>query len=112
VDIPGCFYGWDLFLVFISMSANLQPIPLGLIAIQPYLDFVVDIKESGSPMEEGDTTLQNDAFVNPPSVFIDGILVTYVPVLDKRYISFDGATRTIQFNNGTLMEGETVQIFL
>jgi hypothetical protein len=110
VDTPGCFYGWDLFLVFISMSANLQPIPLGLIAIQPYLDFVA--MKGFSPIEPDDTTYQNDAFVNPPSVFIDGLLLTYVPVLDKRYISFDGATRTIEFNNGTLMEGETVQIFL
>ena len=110
MDTPGRFYGWDLFLVFISMSANLQPIPLGLIAIQPYLDFVA-IK-GFSPIEPDDTTYQNDAFVNPPSVFIDGLLLTYVPVLDKRYISFDGATKTIQFNNGTLMEGETVQIFL
>ncbi len=110
MDTPGRFYGWDLFLVFISMSANLQPIPLGLIAIQPYLDFVA--MKGFSPIEPDDTTYQNDAFVNPPSVFIDGLLLTYVPVLDKRYISFDGATRTIQFNNGTLMEGETVQIFL
>jgi hypothetical protein len=110
VDIPGCFYGWDLFLVFISMSANLQPIPLGLIAIQPYLDFVAE--KGFSVIEPGDTTYQNDAFANPPSVFIDGLLLTYISVLDKRYISFDGATRTIQFNNGTLMEGETVQIFL
>lgn len=110
MDTPGRFYGWDLFLVFISMSANLQPIPLGLIAIQPYLDFVA--MKGFSPIEPDDTTYQNDAFVNPPSVFIDGLLLTYVPVLDKRYISFDGATRTIEFNNGTLMEGETVQIFL
>lgn len=110
MDTPGRFYGWDLFLVFINMSANLQPIPLGLIAIQPYLDFVTE--KGFSPIEPDDTTYQNDAFVNPPSVFIDGLLLTYVPVLDKRYISFDGATRTIQFNNGTLMQGETVQIFL
>ena len=110
MDTPGRFYGWDLFLVFISMSANLQPIPFGLIAIQPYLDFVA--MKGFSPIEPDDTTYQNDAFINPPSVFIDGLLLTYVPVLDKRYISFDGATRTIQFNNGTLMEGETVQIFL
>jgi len=61
VDTPGRFYGWDLFLVFISMSANLQPIPLGLIAIQPYLDFVA-IK-GFSPIEPDDTTYQNDAFV-------------------------------------------------
>lgn len=112
MDIPGCFYGWDLFLVFISMSANLQAIPLGLIAIQPYLDFVVDIKESGSPMEEGDTTLQNDAFVNPPSVFIDGILVTYVALSDRRYVSFNGDSRTITINNSPVNLGETVQIFL
>lgn len=92
------------------MSANLQPIPLGLIAIQPYLDLVCE--KGFSVIEPGDTIYQNDAFVNPPSVFIDGLLLTYVQVLDKRYISFDGATRTIQFNNGTLMEGETVQIFL
>ena len=110
MDTPGCFYGWGLFFVFIGMSTNLQPIPLGLIAIQPYLDFVCE--KGFSPIEPGDTTYQNDAFVNPPSVFIDGLLLTYVPVLDKRYISFDGATRTIEFNNGTLMEGETFQIFL
>lgn len=92
------------------MSTNLQPIPLGLIAIQPYLDFVCE--KGFSPIEPGDTTYQNDAFVNPPSVFVDGLLLTYFPVLDKRYISFNGDTRTIEFNNGTLMPGETVQIFL
>jgi hypothetical protein len=110
VDTPGCFHGWGLFFVYIDMSTNLQPIPLGLIAIQPYLDFVC--VKGFSPIEPGDTTYQNDAFINPPSVFVDGLLLTYVPVLDKRYISFNGANRTIEFNNGTLMEGETVQIFL
>ena len=85
---------------------------MGLIAIQPYLDFVVDIKDSGSPLEDGDDTLQNDAFVNPPSVFIDGILITYTILTDRRYISFDGETKTITINNAPVILGETVQIFL
>jgi len=110
VDTPGCFYGWGLFFVFIDMSTNLQPIPFGLIAIQPYLDFVCE--KGFSPIEPGDTTYQNDAFVNPPSVFVDGLLLTYSYVLDKRYLTFFPLTRTIQFNNASLEEGETVQIFL
>jgi hypothetical protein len=112
VDTPGCFYGWDLFLVFISMSANLQPIPLGLIAIQPYLDFVT---VDGSFIEdEGNTVsvLQNDAFVNPPSVFIDGILLTYVVSTDRRYVEFDANLRRIIIRNGIIQLGEYVQIFL
>lgn len=92
------------------MSANLQPIPLGLIGIKPYLDFICE--KSFSVIQPGDTTYQNDAFLNPPTVFIDGILLTYAVINDRRYISFDSETKTITFNNGGLEEYESIQIFL
>lgn len=91
------------------MSANLQPIPLGLIGIQPYFKILV---VSDGDLEPGDTTYQNDVFFNPPSVFIDGLLVTYLTSSDRRYISFDSATKTITFNNGGVNNGEIVEIFL
>lgn len=92
------------------MSGNLQPIPLGLIAIKPYLDFICE--KSFSVIQPDDTTYQNDDFLNAPSVFIDGILLTYAVTTDRRYISFDIETKTITFHNGGLQEYESIQIFL
>jgi hypothetical protein len=92
------------------MSTNLQPIPMGLIGIKPYYDFIVE--KGFSVLEPGDTTLQDDIFNNAPTVFIDGILLTYVPVMDRRYISFDGSTKTLMINNAGVNQGENVQIFL
>jgi hypothetical protein len=94
------------------MSANLQPIPLGLIGIKPYLEFVVEKITGTSPIEPGENTLQDDIFENPPTVYIDGILLTYLTLSDRRYISFDGSTKTITINNAPVNDGEVVQIFL
>lgn len=91
------------------MSTNLQAIPLGLIAIKPYIDFIVT---AGAEMEDGDSTYQNDAFQIQPSVFIDGLLITYAVCADRRYVSFDGFTKTLTLNNGVVNEGENIQIFL
>lgn len=112
MNTPGCFYGWGLFLVFIGMSTNLQPIPLGLIAIQPYLDF--ETVEGSFTNDEGNTVslLQDDNFVNPPSVFIDGLLITYNITTDRRYVEYNAETKTIYIKNGIVQLGEYVQIFL
>jgi len=109
---PGCFYGWGLLFVFIDMSANLQPIPLGLIGIKPYVD--IKIETGTIPTNEAGTEsiYQNDAFVSPPSVFVDGVLLTYVVAIDRRYIEYDAETKTITTKNGIFQIGEYVQIFL
>lgn len=91
------------------MSANLQPIPLGLLSIKPFVDFVVN---TGSTMEEGDTTYQNDNFISAPSLFIDGLLITYAVRSDRRYISFNSVTKTVTLHNGGVNEGEVLQFFL
>jgi hypothetical protein len=93
------------------MSTNLQPIPLGLIGIKPYLDNFID-DFNFSETEAGTFAYTNDNFFNPPTVFIDGILLTYGVVSDRRYISFDGETKTLYLHNVGVNEGENVQIFL
>ena len=92
------------------MSSNKQPIPLGLIGIKPYIEFVVE--KGFSPMEPDDTILQDDAFENAPSVYIDGLLLTYLPLDSRRYVTYDGSAKTITLNNAGVNEGEIVQIFL
>jgi hypothetical protein len=94
------------------MPSNQQEIPLGLIAIQPYLEFVVSNDPITSLIPPGDNVLSDDAFENPPSVFIDGLLLTYAIVADRRYISFNRQSKTITINNAPVNEGEIVQIFL
>jgi len=89
------------------MSTNLQQIPQGLIGAKPIIDFIV---ETGGAMEPGDTDYQNSAFIFAPSVFIDGLLLTYEVRTDRRYVSFNGSTQTITINGG-VNEGENVQIF-
>jgi hypothetical protein len=93
------------------MPNNQQPIPLGLIAIQPYLDNFIDTVVF-SETEVGTFEYQNNSFFNPPSVFIDGILLTYGVVSDRRYVSFDGVAKKLYLHNGGVNEGENVQIFL
>ena len=90
------------------MPDNLQPIPQGLIAAKPVADFIVEV---GGAMEPGDSTYQNLAFIFAPSVFIDGLLLTYEVRSDRRYISVNSSTKTITINNGGVNEGENVQIF-
>lgn len=90
------------------MSSNAQQIPQGLISAQPIVDFIV---ETGAPMEPGDANFQSSAFIFAPSVFIDGLLLTYEVRSDRRYISFNSSTQTITVNNGGVNEGENVQIF-
>lgn len=97
------------FYVFICMSTNLQPIPLGLIAIQPYISIKVGIY---AELQDGDTTYQNEDFFNPPSIFIDGVLITYIDSSDRRYITYDPENKLITFNNGGVNDGEIVEIFL
>jgi hypothetical protein len=89
------------------MPSNAQPIPQGLIGAKPIIDFIV---ETGGAMEAGDTDYQNFAFIFAPSVFIDGLLLTYEVRSDRRYISFNSSTQTITINGG-VNEGENVQIF-
>jgi predicted thioredoxin/glutaredoxin len=93
------------------MPNNQQPIPLGLIAIKPYLDNFIDTVVF-SETEVGTFEYQNNDFFNPPSVFIDGILLTYGVVSDRRYVSFDGVAKKLYLHNGGVNEGENVQIFL
>jgi hypothetical protein len=77
-------------------------------AMSPIVDFIV---EAGASMENGDTTYQNDGIEFPPSVYIDGLLLTYEIVTDRRYVSYNYTTRTVTINNGGVNEGENVQIF-
>jgi hypothetical protein len=92
------------------MSTNLQPIPLGLIGIKPYIEF--EVTKGFPPMEPDDTVLQDDAFSSAPSVYIDGLLLTYLALDNRRYVSYDPSTKTITLNNAGVNEGEVVQIFL
>jgi hypothetical protein len=94
------------------MSANLQPIPLGLIGIMPYVDIKIEAGTISTNEAGTESIYQNDAFLNPPSVFVDGILLTYVVAIDRRYIEFDSETKTITTKNGIFQIGEYVQIFL
>jgi hypothetical protein len=56
--------------------------------------------------------LQDDAFSSAPSVYIDGLLLTYLALNSRRYVSYDPSTKTITLNNAGVNEGEVVQIFL
>ena len=92
------------------MPSNAQPIPSGISGIKSFVDFFVGNKYSGAPMEDEDTTYQNSGLTTAPSVYIDGILLTYEVRSDRRYISFDENTNTITINNGYVNSGENVQI--
>ena len=93
------------------MPTNMQPIPLGIIGLKAYLDnFIDDVEFVES--EFGYYEYTNESFVNPPTVFIDGILITYGVSTDRRYVSFDPTTSTLYLWNGGINEGENVQIFL
>jgi hypothetical protein len=78
--------------------------------VSPIYDFVVG---SGEPMENGDTELTDDRFYLPPTVYIDGLLLTYEIRSDRRYVSFESGLldKTITINNGGVNEGENIQIF-
>ena len=94
------------------MSANLQPIPLGLIGIKPYID-VIAVEGTFSQDESGlSSSYQDDNFENPPSVFIDGLLLTYKVSTDRRYVEFNSESKIIYIKNGIVQLGEVVQIFL
>lgn len=73
------------------------------------VDFIVG---AGEPMEDGDTTFQNNNLGVPPLVFIDGLILTYEVRNDRRYISHNAGTKTITINNGGVNEGENVQIYI
>ncbi len=75
-------------------------------SVSPIYDFIV---EAGAPMENGDTELTDDRFYLPPTVYIDGLLLTYEVRSDRRYVSSEGTLITI--NNGGVNEGENIQIF-
>jgi hypothetical protein len=63
-------------------------------------------------MENGDTELTDDRFYLPPTVYIDGLLLTYEIRSDRRYVSFESVLdKTITINNGGVNEGENIQIF-
>lgn len=70
------------------------------------VDFIVG---AGQPMEQDDTTLQNNLLTVPPFVFIDGLLLTYNVRTDRRYLTHSGTTITI---NGGVNEGENIHIII
>jgi len=72
------------------------------------IDFIVG---AGEPMEQDDTTFQNNSLVVPPLVFIDGLILTYQVRSDRRYISFNSGTKTITIHGG-VNNGENVQIYI
>ena len=72
------------------------------------IDFIVG---NGEPMEQDDTTFQNNSLVVPPLVFIDGLILTYQVRSDRRYISFNSGTKTITIHGG-VNEGENIQIYI
>jgi hypothetical protein len=72
------------------------------------IDFIVG---NGEPMEQDDTTFQNNSLVVPPLVFIDGLILTYHVRSDRRYISFNSGTKTITINGG-VNNGENIQIYI
>lgn len=72
------------------------------------IDFIVG---NGEPMEQDDTTFQNNSLVVPPLVFIDGLILTYQVRSDRRYISFNSGTKTITINGG-VNNGENIQIYI
>ena len=72
------------------------------------IDFIVG---AGEPMEQDDTTFQNNSLVVPPLVFIDGLILTYQVRSDRRYISFNSGTKTITIHGG-VNEGENIQIYI
>lgn len=72
-------------------------------------DFIVG---TGEPMEDGETTYQNDLLVVPPFVFIGGQLLGYSISNDRRYVSHNATTKTITINNGGVLNDESVRIVL
>jgi hypothetical protein len=72
------------------------------------IDFIVG---NGEPMEQDDTTFQNNSLVVPPLVFIDGLILTYQVRSDRRYISYNSGTKTITINGG-VNNGENIQIYI
>jgi len=72
------------------------------------IDFIVG---AGEPMEQDDTTFQNNSLVVPPLVFIDGLILTYQVRSDRRYISYNSGTKTITIHGG-VNEGENIQIYI
>jgi len=73
------------------------------------IDFIVG---SGQPMEQDDTTYQNNALTVTPLVFIDGLILTYQVRSDRRYISHNASTKRITINNGGANDGENIQIYI
>jgi hypothetical protein len=71
-------------------------------------DFIVS---NSAPMQQDDTEYQNNLLTVPPLVFIDGLILTYQARNDRRYISHNATTKTITIN-GSVNEGENVQIYL
>jgi hypothetical protein len=94
------------------MSSNLQPIPLGLIGIKPYVDVIAVEGTFDNDEFFTSSSYQDNNFSNPPSVFIDGLLLTYKVSTDRRYIDFNPESKTLFIKNGMVQLGEVVQIFL
>lgn len=72
-------------------------------------DFIVG---TGTPLEDGDTELQNNLFVVPPFVFIGGQLLGYTNTTDRRYVTHNATTKTITINNGGVLDSESVYIII
>lgn len=96
------------------MSSNLQDIPYGIIGFRPYKDVLIVSETDPFPTNEAATEsiIQDDNFNSPPSIFIDGGLLSYVVSATLRYVEFDGLTKTVTIKNGTFVADEIVQIFL
>lgn len=60
---------------------------------------------------ETEYTYSNDLLQYPPFVFIDGLLLTYVPQNDRRYLVHDQANRTIEIIGG-VREDENLRIII
>lgn len=93
------------------MPSNAQPIPFGVL-IKPFLDF--ETVEGSFTNDESFTVsvMQDDNFIAPPVVYIDGLLITYDVNATRRYCEYNGDTRTLYIKNGIVQLGEYVQIFL
>ena len=53
----------------------------------------------------------NDNLQFPPFVFVDGLLLTYVPQTDRRYVVHNQANRTVEIIGG-VREAENVRIII
>ena len=115
--VAGVTFSIDLEVPFLydvcDLPSNYELPDHEITIIESRMTKVVDfIVGSGQPMEQDDTTYQNNVLTVPPLVFIDGLILTYQVRSDRRYISHNASTKTITINNGGVNEGENIQIYI